>query len=105
MYKRQGLVVVCDAAVSDSNSEASILGQFRLSIGIIYQNQYQEGLAYAAVSRVRRAIAALIRERNESITYSGGSIEVASLAQQDLNKGEGSRSVVSEIHYMITAAF
>ena len=97
------IVVSCDSMNQDVTDGGDILGNFVLKFDILYVNEYVEGLAYAAVSRVRNAIIRLIKDHGETLTYAGGSMEASDQQLKDLNNEENDRTIVGSISYSIMA--
>lgn len=97
------IVVSCNLIKTDANSNGDLLGQYVIDITILYQNAYLEGLGYAAVSRARKAVMEAIREKVKRLAYAGGNVEVYTLDMADLNKGEGDRTAVAKVSYIVTA--
>ena len=96
-------MVGCDLLNVDAIPGGDILGQYEIGITICYQNEYLEGLGYAAVSRARKAVISVLREKGNRLAYAGGDLEIHALELESLNKGEGDRTVVAKIVYTVKA--
>lgn len=97
------IVVNCDLRVLESIESLHTLGNFALTIGIVYSDEYKIN-KYAAISRMRLAIRETIRKHREEILYNGGELEEKTLSMMEINDQRGNRDVVNQIIYDLTAA-
>lgn len=97
------IIVGCDLKKEDALEDSHYLGTYIIDIGIMYINEYKEGLGYAAVSRVRKAITQIMEKHGELIAYNGGDLVVNNFEQMGLNPKANNRTIVSNVTYEITS--